>query len=81
MRKKNISLIAVIVLLAVGGGFIVLGGDRPPTANSQGEKRILGVLDQMCPCCRHSADARGDGTATAPSPTFRASNATAAGGA
>ena len=48
MRKKNISLIAVVALLAVGGGFVVLGGDRPPTANSKGEKRILDVLERMC---------------------------------
>lgn len=63
MRKKTISLIAVAVLLAVGGGFIVLGGDgtsaqeqaefisredRPSTANSKGEKRILDVLEHMC---------------------------------
>ncbi|MBN2312827.1 MAG: O-methyltransferase [Sedimentisphaerales bacterium] len=63
MRKKTLSVVAAIALLAVGGSLIVLGGagtstqeqsklingrDRSPMENSEGEKRILDVLEQMC---------------------------------
>lgn len=75
MRKKTISVIAAVVMLAAVVGLIALRGDspsepmsaqeqsgltsssdsgistgqdRPPIADSEGENRILDVLEQMC---------------------------------
>ena len=59
MSNKTISVIAAVVVLAGVGCLIaqktdrpndemLFGQERPPLANSEQEKRILNVLDEMC---------------------------------
>jgi predicted O-methyltransferase YrrM len=59
MSYKTISVIAAVVVLAAVGCLIaqktdssmdqmLFGRERPPIANSEQEKRILNVLEEMC---------------------------------